>query len=259
MKVLDKGFVELVDCMGSDHRVCNAARVSNDLHGKLYSIDDDQKLIEFLMREQHTSPFEHVLFTFHIKMPIFIVRQHMRHRTASINEISGRYTEMKEEVFIPKDFHGSPKVRTQGRSDEVHQKSQKFGYKLIGLYDKIFSLYRDMVDAGVAKEEAREHLPLSLYTEFYWTINLHNLFHYLSLRYDPHSQKEIQDYAKAILDLITPVVPMCVEAWKNLKYKTITLTKEELDHLTFTKKIEDSRRFRILETKLKYFMERLEK
>lgn len=256
--VLNLGFVELIDKMGDDKRVCHAARVSNDLADMVSDLVKDNNLIEFLMREKHTSPFEHVQFTFRIKMPIFVHRQHVRHRTAKMNEISGRYTKMKNEVFVPREFHEKPDTRTQGRSELVHKKSQHFGDRLVDLYDKMFNLYDDMVDSGVALEEAREHLPLSLYTEFFWTIDLHNLFHYLSLRLASDAQKEIQEYAKAILTMIEPHVPLSVASWKKFQFQAITLTADEFDYLVFKKSVLNDRDSKTLSAKLGKFNKRLE-
>jgi len=207
--VLDKGFVELVDSMGSDLSIVRAARVS---YGKTSSDPEkDKKLIKFLLANDHGTPFEHVALTFHVKAPIFVVRQWMRHRIGnSFNEISGRYTEMKEEFYIPKQ------LRTQVGKNyqyEALMDSVNSIEKIEAHYEDTFKLYKELLELGVAKEQARAILPLGLYTEFYWTVNARSLMHFISLRLDPHAQEEIRDYAVALLEYFKEVLPWTAEAF----------------------------------------------
>ena len=228
--VLDHGFVRLVDHMPRedlDTSIVQAARVSYGDGTK--TSRGDRGLIRYLLRHWHTTPFEMVEFKFHIKMPIFLARQHMRHRTASINEISGRYSQLPEEFHVPTEFRGQSKVNHQG-SEGVLESSES----MVLLRDQkasceqAFDVYQRLLDHGIARETAREHLPLSTYTEFYWKINLHNLLHYLRLRMDRHAQPEIQLYANAMYDLVKPLIPAVAESYEDYILGSITLSKVDL-------------------------------
>lgn len=191
MKVLDYGFVKLIKHMGDDDFICEAARLTTNSQGK-----DNERLIRYLMRNKHMSPFEFVEFVFHIKLPIFIARQLVRHRTASINERSGRYTVLEADC-----------------------------YKGIGKTQ--FEVYWEELSNEVPRETARLHLPLSTYTEMYWKMDLNNLLHFLELRLDKKAQSEMQEYAKAILELITPIVPKSIQAFMDYRINSVTLTQEQ--------------------------------
>lgn len=216
-KVLDKGFVRLVDYMGDDRRVVAAARVSYGAGTKTFR--EDKALIDYLMKNEHTSPFEQVVLTFHIKLPIFVARQWIRHRTARVNEISGRYSIMKEEFYLPETGKICPQSLSnkQGRSETpFDEKEAKEIQKIMEeAFSATFSAYKKLVDKNVAKELSRIVLPLSLYTEWYWQIDLHNLFHFLKLRLHPHAQYEIREYAKVILEIARKVAPTSVEAFEK--------------------------------------------
>ena len=188
-KVLDHGFVRLVDYMGSDDRIVQSARVSYGEGTKTYR--QDKGLINYLLRNDHTSPFEQVVFTFHVKMPIFVARQWVRHRTGRMNEISGRYSVMKDEQ------------------------------------ERIFNNYHELLDMGIAREISRIDLPLSLYTEFYWQMDLHNLFHFLALRLDGHAQYEIREYARTMFEIVKIVCPIAAEAFENHKLNGVSLSGRE--------------------------------
>ncbi len=229
--VLDKGFVRLVDYMGSDQRIVQSARVSYGEGTKTFR--EDAGLINYLLRNDHTSPFEQVVLTFHLKMPIFVARQLVRHRTARMNEISGRYSVMKEECFLPQEgeiaFQSTD--NKQGRSsDPVPEPVRK---EVLGAieetYNTAFSAYRRFIDRGIAKELARVVLPLSIYTEMYWQMDLHNLFHFLRLRMHPHAQKEIRDYAAVMFDITRKVCPAACEAFGNHVLGSARLSRRELD------------------------------
>jgi len=240
---LDKGFVEIVDVMPRiipdgqtcDYAIAQMARVSYGQGTK--SVNEDKGLIRYLLRHNHTSPFEGIDFKLHMKMPIFIARQMIRHRTVSLNEISGRYSVMKDEFYIPdvEDLRKQSTTNKQGGEEAFDKESSQEFVDKINLNCKdAYSLYLQMLDAGVSREQARMVLPLNLYTEWYWKQNLHNLLHLLSLRADAHAQKEIRVYADAILELITPLVPWTIEAWNDYHpmREAISLTKLEKDAIS---------------------------
>ncbi|MDA3844325.1 MAG: FAD-dependent thymidylate synthase, partial [Candidatus Kapabacteria bacterium] len=207
---LDKGFVRLVDYMGDDAAIVQAARVS---YGKgTTSKKQDAELIRYLLRHRHTSPFEMVEFKFHVKLPIFIARQWIRHRTANVNEYSGRYSEMKNEFYIPEpdQIRKQSTLNKQGRSDKAlpYEEAKAIIEQLDAVQQNLFNEYNGMLEKDLARELSRINLPLSTYTEWYWKIDLHNLLHFLRLRIDHHAQYEIQVYGLAIAELIKAVVPM---------------------------------------------------
>lgn len=194
-KVLDYGLVRLVDFMGGDSAVVQSARVS---FGKGSTDDErDQKLVFFLLANGHETPFEHSVFKFHIKCPIFVARQWFRHRMASYNEISGRYTEMAEEFCLP-DFLRTQKAKNYQYNQVTAELNQMLKEKIKTHYDHSFALYQELLEQGVAKEHARIVLPLSLYTQFYWTINSRSLMNFIKLRTEEHAQYEIRQYAQVI-------------------------------------------------------------
>lgn len=231
--VLDKGFVRLVDYYGSDQRIVQAARVSYGEGTK--TVSQDAALIDYLLRHQHTSPFEQVVFTFHLKMPIFVARQWVRHRMGRMNEVSGRYSIMKDEFYVPEDscIAGQSKDNKQGRNAEPLPKEQaeKVRDAFISGQEASYNTYSEMVDSGLAREIARINLPLALYTEFYWQMDLHNLFHFLKLRLDSHAQYEIREYAKVILEMVRKVCPMATASFENDMNRGVTFNGEEMDAL----------------------------
>ena len=228
IKCLDHGFVRLVDSMGDDQRIVDSARVS---YGKgTKQLSKDKSLISYLIEHKHTSPLEQVVFTFHIKMPIFIARQHLRHRTARANEYSGRFSEMKHEYYVPdvSRMNLQSKTNKQGSDSEQIEHADSWVKEMDLNASLTFDLYQNLLELGLARETARINLPLSTYTEFYWQIDLHNLMHYLKLRMDSHAQYEIQVYAKAMLRLITPIVPLSVEAYEEYSFGSVTFSKTEM-------------------------------
>jgi thymidylate synthase (FAD) len=232
-KVLDHGFVRLVDYMGSDESIVQAARVSYGEGTK--KVTEDRGLIRYLMRHKHTTPFEMVEFKFHIKLPIFIARQWIRHRTANVNEYSGRYSVMKEEFYLPQpeEIRYQSKVNKQGRSkkevpDNVKQDILEYFKKTT---DETYAKYLEHVDMGLARELARINLPLSLYTEWYWKIDLHNLFHFLRLRMDPHAQMEIKVYADIMGMMTEKVCPLAYEAFMDYGFNSAYFSGTELSIL----------------------------
>ncbi|WP_296091522.1 FAD-dependent thymidylate synthase [uncultured Treponema sp.] len=231
-QVLDKGFVRLVDYYGSDSRIVQAARVSYGEGTK--TVSQDGALIDYLLRHQHTSPFEQVVFTFHLKMPIFVARQWVRHRMGRMNEVSGRYSIMKDEFYVPENSCISKQSTNnkQGRGDVFEeQQAKEFQAEFIEGQQKAYEVYKDMVEKGIAREIARINLPLALYTEFYWQMDLHNLFHFLKLRLDSHAQYEIRLYAEKILEIIKTVCPMAVSSFENTMEKAVSFNGEEMEAL----------------------------
>lgn len=226
--VLDKGFVRLVDYMGGDQRIVQAARVSYGEGTK--SFRQDKGLINYLLRNDHTSPFEQVILTFHCKMPIFVARQWVRHRTARLNEISGRYSVMRDEFYVPEldQMLGQSDDNKQARSDELVADGNQMREQLIEDQRALYSHYKEMVDGGLAREIARTNLPLSLYTEWYWQCDLHNLFHFLRLRLDSHAQYEIRVYAEAMAECCRAVAPMAWEAFEEHKLGSVSFSQSEL-------------------------------
>ena len=231
--VLDKGFVRLVDYLGSDERIVQSARVSYGSGTK--SFRQDKGLINYLLRNEHTSPFEQVILTFHCKMPVFVARQWVRHRTARLNEISGRYSVMKDEFYLPfaSDLRLQSKDNKQGRSDETLPLEQADSMidMMATEQANIYKNYEQMIDSGLAREIARVNLPLSLYTEWYWQIDLHNLFHFLRLRMDSHAQYEIRVYAEALAKCAKAVAPMAYDAFEEHILNAVRFSRSELDAL----------------------------
>ncbi len=231
--VLDKGFVRLVDYFGGDQRIVQSARVSYGEGTK--TVSQDGALIDYLLRHQHTSPFEQVVMTFHVKMPIFVARQWVRHRTGRMNEVSGRYSIMKDEFYVPAEDKVAPqsKDNKQGRATEAFDKA--IADKIINQLEEgqkaAYENYSALIDDGLAREIARINLPLSLYTEFYWEMDLHNLFHFLKLRLDSHAQYEIRVYAEVILEMCRKVAPMATESFINHMNEGVNFSGEEMDAL----------------------------
>ena len=218
--VLDHGFVRLVDYMGDDLSVVRAARVSYDAAWRA-GVDEksDEKLINYLWKHKHTTPFETVVFTFEVKLPIFVWRQWVRHRTwdkLSVNELSARYKELPEEYYVPKLEHigGQSKSNKQGRTFDV--KVDEIVPNIIDqLCGNAFREYKWLLEKGVPRELARIVLPLATYTHMFATVNLLNLLKFLTLRSDIHAQYEIRVYADAMKELIRPIVPVCLMAWET--------------------------------------------
>jgi thymidylate synthase (FAD) len=228
-RVLDHGFVRLIDYMGNDDAIVQAARVSYGEGTK--KLQEDRGLIRYLMRHQHTTPFEMVEFKFHVKLPIFVARQWIRHRSANVNEYSGRYSIMKEEFYVPpdEDIQKQSKSNKQGRAGELPEELRhRFIEYLQQSQKDAYGRYSEFIGEGLARELARINLPLSLYTEWYWKIDLHNLFHFLHLRTDRHAQKEIRDYAVIMADMVRTVCPLAYEAFEDYSLNSISFSGPEL-------------------------------
>lgn len=217
MKVLDKGFVELIQSVGNDTTISNAARIVKEEWRGL----KDEKLIEYLLKHRHSSPFEHVVFTFHVKAPIFVFRQWHRHRSWSFNEISGRYSELKDEYYIPDINNIGVQSKGNHQSRVINKGFDKIQYGMIDIYkegcEKAFEDYQFLLDQGNwPRELARCILPLATYSEMYATVNLWNLLHFISLRSDEHAQYEIQVYSNAMKEIIKEIVPVTIDKWNKL-------------------------------------------
>jgi len=231
--VLDKGFVRLVDYLGGDARVVQAARVSYGEGTK--SFREDSGLIDYLLRHEHTSPFEQVVLTFHVKLPIFVARQWIRHRTARVNEISGRYSVMKDDFYVPApgDLARQSADNKQGREDEALEPGEAAAViaRLEAGQKAAYAEYSGLVESGLAREIARIDLPLSLYTEWYWQIDLHNLFRFLALRLDSHAQKEIRAYAEVLLEVSRRVAPAATESFERHQLTGLRFSGPEAEEL----------------------------
>ncbi len=240
IKVLDKGFIRVVDYMGNDDSIVQAARVSYGKGTKKKS--EDKGLIRYLLRHKHTTPFEMCEIKLHVKLPIFIARQWIRHRTASINEYSARYSILEDEFYIPKKANLSAQNKTnkQGRGDKV---DSSFGNKVIRTFkndaDRNYTNYTWMLNdkssktydqdrIGLTRELARINLPLNTYTEWYWKTDLHNFMHFLHLRADYHSQYEIREYGNKLLKVLKSWVPVTYDAFISYKLEGSDLSKEAI-------------------------------
>ena len=216
IRCLDKGFVRLVDSMGGDDSIVQAARVS---YGKgTRKVSQDRGLIRYLMRHRHTTPFEMVEFKFHAKMPIFVARQWVRHRTANINEYSLRYSEARDEFYIPDPEHiqFQSALNKQGRSGKVPKElTEKVRKYFSEISQRTFEMYQELNEAGLARELIRAILPVNLYTEWYWKNDLHNLLYFIGLRSDPHAQYEIRVYSDAMGTFVQDRVPFAWEAYQD--------------------------------------------
>lgn len=218
IKVLDHGFVRLVDHMGDDLSIVRNARVSYDAEWRAgEDTGSDTRLIRYLMNNGHNTPFESVTFTFDVKAPIFVFRQWHRHRTQSYNELSARYRELPSEFYVPE----AEQITTQSadnkqmRTDEVNPNAHMIQALINTANGSAFDIYHELIALGCPRELARSVLPVGTYSHMFATLNLHNLFRFLAERLHPHAQFEIRVYAEAMLVLIEPVVPVAVKAFKD--------------------------------------------
>ena len=224
--VLDHGLVVLTDYMGSDYSIEEAARISYGAGTRKSS--ETQGLINYLICNAHTSPFEMAEVQFYMRMPVFIARQHLRHRTANVNEYSGRYSVMPNTFFVPNldDIRRQSLVNKQGSADPLDaETAESVRDKILAHSQESYRLYEELLAAGdgVSREMARVVLPPNIYTEFYWKIDLHNLMHYINLRVDSHAQPQVQVYANALIRVIQDWVPMTYNAFVNYRQKAATL------------------------------------
>ena len=241
IKVLDKGFIRVVDYMGNDSSIVQAARVSYGKGTKKKSLDEG--LIRYLLRHKHTTPFEMCEIKLHVKLPIFIARQWIRHRTANINEYSARYSILEDEFYIPKKANLAKQSATnkQGRSEELDNNLAKKIIKILKEdAERNYNNYLWMLNEeeyeehnntreGLSRELARINLTLNTYTQWYWKVDLHNFMHFLSLRADSHSQLEIRAYADILIDLLKKWVPITYKAFCSYKLNSADLSQEALE------------------------------
>ena len=256
-KVLDHGFIRVIDYMGDDSSIVQAARVS---YGKgTKKLNQDKSLINYLLSHKHSTPFEMNEIKFHIKLPIFVARQWIRHRTANVNEYSARYSILDEEFYIPKidDVKPQSQKNNQGRSGEIDKNLGKHYLSLMRENAKInFSSYHHLLNldeegeildekrSGIARELARMVLPLNSYTQWYWKIDLHNLMHFLALRFDPHAQYEIRVYADVMIEILKKWVPLTYEAFVKNRLSSLTLSADAIQYIKQKlnrKKVSDSK------------------
>jgi len=233
--VLDHGFVRLIDYMGDEAAIVQAARVS---YGKgTEAVSKDRGLLRYLMRHWHTTPFEMCEIKLHVKLPVFVARQWIRHRTASVNEYSARYSIMRSEFHLPSPDELAQQSTTnkQGREGSYDADDCKVIRRgMARAYDSAYTTYADLIDEddlNLARETAREVLPMSIYTEWYWKVNAHNLLHFLRLRADPHAQKEIRAYADVICRIVEEWMPNVWEAFVDYRMGAHTFSRQEMESL----------------------------
>ncbi len=241
IEVLDHGFIRVIDYMGDDSSIVQSARVS---YGKgTKKISNDKGLIKYLMRHRHSTPFEMCEIKFHIKLPIFIARQWIRHRTANVNEYSARYSILDKEFYIPsaENLAAQSAINNQGRGDaltddeasNVIQILKKDAEQTYSNYETLLneSSEGNIIDeskSGIARELARMNLTLNTYTQWYWKIDLNNLLHFLALRADDHAQYEIRVYADAMLDIVKKWVPLTYDAFEDYRIGGTELSAKEV-------------------------------
>ena len=222
------GFVKLLDVMGDDEEVENSARIS---YGEgTRKVNQTRNLIRYLMRHKHTSPFEMCEVKFHLKLPIFIMRQLVRHRTANLNEYSGRYSVMSDEFYLPEGDYLAKQSTTnnQGRGEVLEQQGL-LQFEFNRIYDGAAMAYQVLLEHDLSREVARALLPVANYTECIWKIDLHNFFHFVKLRADSHAQREIRDYADAMYELVKPNFPICCEAFEDYMMDAVTFSRKEME------------------------------
>lgn len=216
IRVLDKGFVRLEDRMGGDLSVVRAARVSYKSEPK--TPEEDAKLIAYLIKHHHGTPFEHAVFQFHVKLPIFVARQWIRHRMSSYNETSFRYREAPEEFYVPERWRKQDKKNKQGSVVESPELQHEDLSKALTVANEAdMFLYRQMLNCGVAREMARMVLPTNLYTEWYWTVNARALMHFITLRSENHAQWETRQYSHALAKIMSEAMPLTWGAFDAVK------------------------------------------
>lgn len=214
--VLDHGYVRYIDHMGNDSRILEAARISYRSPSK--GKEQDKKLLKYLWKNNHSSPFEQVKIALNIKMPIFVMRQYVRHRMQNLNEVSARYTQLPNEFYAPSEWRIQDTKNKQSSVSADLQKDAKWQRRqtgrLLKVCDLAYTAYKEMIEDGVAREMARMILPVNIYTEIYTTWDLKNLLHFIALRDDSHAQAEIQEYGKAIKLICKEVFPWTMEICK---------------------------------------------
>jgi len=232
--VLDHGFVRVIDYMGDDSAIVQAARVSYGEGTK--HVSNDEGLIRYLMRHWHSTPFEMCEIKLHVKLPVFVARQWIRHRTANVNEYSARYSILDREFYIPAPdkIAAQSKVNNQGRGDTLQGEEAARVLEILKAdsarsYDNYEAMISQDGQDGLARELARMNLPTNIYTQWYWKIDLHNLFHFLRLRADAHAQYEIRVYADAICEMVADWVPLAYRAFEDYRLGGATLSARAME------------------------------
>lgn len=233
-KIHEHGFVVLKEVMGSDSTICESARVSYGNGTK--TISDDRNLIRYLVRHRHTSPLEQASVRFLIKLPIFVMRQLVRHRTAKLNEYSARYSILSDEFYIPDSNHLGKQSASNKQGTEEFFSNDEYD-SLVNIYhnsfDHSFESYGELLDSGVSRELSRCVMPVSNYTICYWKNDLHNFLHCAKLRLDPHAQREVVDFASAMYELVKPCFPLACEAFEDYQLNARNLSALELKSLKY--------------------------
>lgn len=232
IEVLDQGFLYLVDYMGNDEAIEQAARVSYGAGTR--QVQETRGLIRYLLRHQHTTPFEMIEVKFHAKMPIFVARQWIRHRTANVNEMSARYSVLPDEFYVPEDevIQLQSTDNKQGRGEQADEETRRDVRRFLKMdAHQAYEHYTEMIEAGAARELARANLPVSIYTEWYWKIDLHNLMHFLKLRLDSHAQYEIRVFGEAMAQIVGESFPLAWEAFEDYVLYSERFSRQELEVL----------------------------
>ncbi len=231
--VLDHGFIRVIDYMGDDAAIVQAARVSYGAGTK--HVQNDEGLIRYLMRHWHSTPFEMCEVKLHVKLPVFVARQWIRHRTANVNEYSARYSILDREFYIPAPEHlaAQSTVNNQGRGEVLTGEESARVLDLLKsdanrAYDHYEAMLSQDGQQGLARELARMNLPANIYTQWYWKVDLHNLFHFLRLRADPHAQYEIRVYAEAIAACVKDWIPLAYAAFEDYRMGGVTLSAKAI-------------------------------
>ena len=234
--VLDHGFIRVIDYMGDDAAIVQAARVSYGAGTK--HVQNDDGLIRYLMRHWHSTPFEMCEVKLHVKLPVFVARQWIRHRTANVNEYSARYSILDREFYIPAPEHLAAQsvVNNQGRGEVLTGAESARVLEMLKsdantAYDHYEAMLSQDGQQGLARELARMNLPANIYTQWYWKVDLHNLFHFLRLRADPHAQYEIRVYAEAIAACVKDWVPLAYAAFEDYRMGGVTLSAKAIEVL----------------------------
>ena len=233
-KVLDKGYVGLVTYHGTDALIDAAARTSYQRGTR--SVNDTARLVRYLWAHRHTSPLEQVNFTFHVKMPLYIVQQLLRHRTARLNQESHRYSEISYDFHLtaPEEWRlqsGSNKQSSEGTADEEAGAGLSFMERWN--LDQSISLYKKRLEHGVAREQARKDVPHSIYSQLFWQMDLKNMLHFLSLRCDSHAQKEIRDYANVMAGFVQQICPITFKAWYDYSFQSVSFSLSDRKFLDY--------------------------
>lgn len=225
--LLGSGFVELVDYYGSDESIENAARVSYTKGTR--QVSDRIKLINYLVSNRHTSPLEQACVTFHLRAPLFVIQQILRHRTAKINQESFRYSEVKNDYMTALEWRSQSSTNKQCSGDPIKNPVLSIHEKT--LHQHLDNVYQERINSGVAREQARKDIPVSTFSELIWTMDIHNLLHFINLRYHKHAQIEIREYAYIFACFIKQIYPITFDAWYNHIFNSVQLSMSDIEEI----------------------------